>query len=135
LPFHAEIVRAGVGDNYGRKYPWQETGLVNEKGEALCNYHSVSNDALVSKKDKVEMPNQAHSVQMYSDLLAPVTSYWPSPLGIFNLSGNAAEMTNIPGIAVGGSWRDVDVTLQSKSKYEDANCTLGFRVVFTWQAE
>lgn len=125
LPFHAEIVRAGVGDNHGRLYPWVFGGVKDEKGNSLSNYKN--SDSSLGEDLKAG----------HSDVLAAVSSYFASPMGVFNLSGNAAEMTNLPGLAVGGSWRDAaqDVTLQSKVNYQDASCAVGFRVVFTWQAE
>lgn len=125
LPFHAEIVRAGVGDNYSRLYPWEYAGVRNKKGDFMSN-HLAENTSNVA-------PGQADN----SDILAPVKSYFPSPLGFYNLSGNAAEMTNIPGVAVGGSFTNKanEVTLQSKLNYEESACNVGFRVVFTWQAE
>lgn len=125
LPFHAEIIRAGVGDNHSRKFPWEYTGVRNNKGEFMSNHVA----GIVSNGSPTDGDN--------ADVLAPVKSYWPSPLGVYNLSGNAAEMTHVPGVAVGGSWRDVaeNVTLQSMAKYEDSAPTVGFRVVFTWQAE
>ena len=125
LPFHAEIIRAGVGDNHSRKFPWEYTGVRNNKGEFMSNHVA----GIASNGSPADGDN--------ADVLAPVKSYWPSPLGVYNLSGNAAEMTHVPGVAVGGSWKDLadNVTLQSTSKYDDSAPNVGFRVVFTWQAE
>jgi formylglycine-generating enzyme required for sulfatase activity len=125
LPFHSEIVRAGVGDNYNRLYPWDFDGVRNKKGEFICNHLAETS----YKNTSSQVDN--------TDLLAPVKSYFPSPLGFYNLSGNAAEMTNIPGVAVGGSFLNKahEVTLQSKLNYEESACNVGFRVVFTWKVE
>jgi formylglycine-generating enzyme required for sulfatase activity len=131
LPFDIEITRAGIGDNHGRVYPWEDGGVLNKKGEPLCNHKVNSNKMTVHSKKGGAGPLAS------VDCLAPVISYLPSAFGLYNLSGNAAEMTNVPGVTVGGSFKDAgsDVKLTSKSAYTDASCHVGFRVVFTWQAE
>lgn len=60
-------------------------------------------------------------------------AYWPSRLGLYNLQGNAAEMTVTPGVAMGGSfrhyaWQSHSNQAQTYSKPEE---WLGFRYVVT----
>lgn len=134
LPLHAEIIRAGVGENLGQSYPWKHAHVTNEKGDFLCNFRQILNSS--EAKEDGQKPILGH-IPMNSDnadILAPVNSYWPSEFGIYNLSGNAAEMINTPGISIGGSWRDLghDVRLQSQQEYEGANIHIGFRVVVSW---
>lgn len=131
LPFHAEIIRAGIGDNHHWVYPWEGTSVINKRGELLSNHKNSKLSGVVHNKEAKQSPLAA------SKYLAPVASFAPSSFGIHNLSGNAAEMTNVPGVAVGGSFQDsgADVKLQSRTSYTDASCFVGFRVVFTWQAE
>ncbi len=129
LPFHGEIIRAGVGDDYLRKYPWKENGLSNAKGQLRANFAS----SVVNESTKTA--SEAHVNDR--DYFASAKSYWPNAFGFYNLSGNAAEMTNVPGVAVGGSFQDTEdkITLQSKYIFEGTDCTVGFRVVFTWRQE
>ena len=134
LPLHAEIIRAGVGENLGQSYPWKFDNLTNKKGDFLCNFRQILNSSEVKEDGQNSILGHNPINADNADILAPVNSYWPSQFGMYNLSGNAAEMINTPGIAVGGSWRDLgkDVRLQSEQKYEGANIHIGFRVVVTW---
>jgi len=61
--------------------------------------------------------------------LVQADSYFPNDLGLYGLQGNAAEMTNTKGVAMGGSFRhyareSFDDKCQGYSKPED---WLGFR--------
>lgn len=60
-------------------------------------------------------------------------SYWPSLLGLYCLQGNAAEMTNIEGIAMGGSFRDYARASykDKKQHYSKPGDWLGFRCLIT----
>lgn len=66
-----------------------------------------------------------------ADVTAPTYSYYGNLLGIYNLTGNVAEMTSTKGICKGGSWRH---TLQESNSlkdipYETPKAWLGFRCV------
>jgi formylglycine-generating enzyme required for sulfatase activity len=69
----------------------------------------------------------------YSDVTAPVKSYWPNAFGVYNLNGNVAEMIAEKGIALGGSWRDTgyDVRSSSETTYKEPSPSIGFRMVLT----
>ena len=137
LPYHAELIRAGVGDDLQRTYSWNGPYMRNSRGDYLCNFTHLPESGLtrdenghyIIAKDYKSTVNSEHQ----HDVLAPSKSYWPSEFGVYNLNGNAAEMTMKPGEAVGGSWRDLgyDVRLQSVSTYEGSSCRVGFRTVFT----
>jgi formylglycine-generating enzyme required for sulfatase activity len=131
LPFHIEIIRAGIGDNHLWMYPWEGSATISKRGELLSNHKNAKLSGVAHNKQGKQGPLAA------SKYLSPVASFDPSSFGIHNLSGNAAEMTNVPGVAVGGSFQDSsdDVKLKSQTTYQDASCFVGFRVVFTWQAE
>lgn len=136
LPFHAELIRAGVGDQLGAWYPWKHEFMRNPKGDFLANFTRVLNSQITRGENgewKI-LPRIQGNRTMNADYFAPSISYWPSEYGMYNLSGNAAEMINIPGVAVGGSFRDFgyDIRLQSKKKYEGSAIDVGFRVVVTW---
>lgn len=47
------------------------------------------------------------------------------------MCGNAAEMINESGIAMGGSWNDYggDVHIKSEAVYKTAASTIGFRPI------
>lgn len=60
-------------------------------------------------------------------------SYWPTELGLYNLQGNAAEMTNIEGVAMGGSFRHYakESFSDRRQYYSSAQDWLGFRYIVT----
>ncbi|MGB0888036.1 MAG: SUMF1/EgtB/PvdO family nonheme iron enzyme [Vicingaceae bacterium] len=67
-----------------------------------------------------------------ADVTAPIFSYWPNKLGVYNLKGNVAEMTLEKGIAKGGSWVHTkeETTIEKDFKYTSPQSWLGFRCVF-----
>jgi hypothetical protein len=65
--------------------------------------------------------------------LVRADAYWPSKWGLYCLQGNAAEMTSLKGIAMGGSyrhyaWQSHSDQWQTYSKPEE---WLGFRFIVT----
>lgn len=66
-----------------------------------------------------------------ADVTAPVVSYIPNKLGIYNLIGNVSEMINEKGIAKGSSWRthDENMSVFNDEKYNGPSSSLGFRCV------
>jgi formylglycine-generating enzyme required for sulfatase activity len=135
LPYHAELVRAGSGDDFDNPYAWKGSNIRNAQENVLCNFTQIPEASLTRDEDGklIISPDYAYDHATSGDILAPSKSYWPSEFGIYNLNGNVAEMTNVPGEAVGGSWRNLgyDVRLQSTSRYMESSCTVGFRTVFT----
>jgi len=65
-----------------------------------------------------------------TDLCAPVISYPPNDIGLFNMIGNVAEMTDENGIAVGGSWFNTinESGADTTTTYDTADPRVGFRV-------
>lgn len=138
LPFHAELIRAAVGDNLNRNYAWKGNHLRDyEKGHVMCNYLKIPQEQITKDSLGELVIKKDHPVSMTeisgADVLAPSNSYFPSEFGVYNLNGNAAEMTNEQGIAIGGSWHSYgyDSRIQSKMKYSKSSTKVGFRPVFT----
>jgi formylglycine-generating enzyme required for sulfatase activity len=65
--------------------------------------------------------------------LLRVDSYWPCILGLYNIQGNAAEMTSTKGIAIGGSFRHFAIESYSNKvqEYNKPEDWLGFRCLVT----
>ncbi len=120
LPSESEwIMAAQAGDN-SATYPWQGNDLHNKTGEAMCNFKQELNDTI---KFKGKPPIGA-------DITAPVGSYYKNNFGLYNMSGNVAEMINEKGIVKGGSWRDKSEYLAIATKYKydgNAQAFVGFR--------
>ena len=58
-------------------------------------------------------------------------AYFPNNYGLFNFSGNVAEMVAEKGLSKGGSWLtdQYGIMIISKGKYYKPNAELGFRVL------
>lgn len=137
LPTHAEWIRAAHGDMELNSYPWGGPYLRNSKGAILCNFlaldaASIGRDSL-GKFQVHPTPFIAKSDYIYSDVTAPVKSYWPNGYDLYNMSGNVAEMIADKEIVAGGSWQDpgYDVRILSHKPYEGASKHVGFRFVAT----
>lgn len=131
-----EYIRAARGDSKN-SYAWNTNSLRNTDGQILCNFTQLGSEDISQNPEngKYEIVfAQRDGFPNQNDVLAPAESYWSNQFGIFNLNGNAAEMIDQSGIAVGGSWRNVgyDVRVDSQQKYEDANPQTGFRLVMTY---
>lgn len=61
---------------------------------------------------------------------SPVGTYFPNGLGLYDVIGNAAEMINEPGVAMGGSWNleAENSTITSEFAYDVTNIGVGFRL-------
>jgi formylglycine-generating enzyme required for sulfatase activity len=120
LPSEQEWMIAAQGGDATKVYPWQGIELINEKGQYRCNY-SRSNKGI---------SGIAGSVNDAADITAPVNSYYPNNFGLYNMSGNVAEMLSDKSVVKGGSWNDGAefLTIGSKQTYDGtARKTVGFR--------
>lgn len=142
LPSRAEWIRAARGDKHFYKYAWGGSVLRNARGCALCNYRNIGDEAIsrnATENGFEVIPDESGSIMgvagYLSDnaaILAPVHAYSANDFGVFNMNGNAREMTYENGLAVGGSWRDpgYDVRNESTSNYTGPSPDLGFRPIF-----
>lgn len=97
---------------------WRE--CKNEKGCALCN--CAGKDSCESNKIGVSIYG--------SESLYLVSSYNPSFIGIYDMQGNAAEMTSEKGIAKGGSYLNTakECLPEAVQHYTKPEKWLGFRL-------
>ncbi len=119
LPSQSEWVRAAEGLKNAAPYAWGGPFTRNKKGCFLANYRAEQGDTL-------EAAARFHD---NADITAPVTSYFPNDLGLFNMNGNVAEWLQEPDLAAGGSWRDVcaDIRNESVTTVTGPAPTVGFR--------
>lgn len=115
-------------------YAWGSNYVRNHKGQIQANFVHIRDENLVRDPDTKKIGVKTSEMQVNEsnmDLLAPVKSYWPSKKGIYNLNGNAAELTS-DGNACGGSWRSLASEIQNESfvPYQNPTNDIGFRPIF-----
>lgn len=106
--------------------------LMDREGNYLCNFRQVDNRKVTWNSDAgdyVVMDSNTH--YYFETYLAPVSSYPPSPYGLYNMNGNVAEMVTDSTIAVGGCWNSpgYDVRNESVMKFDGPSVYVGFRPV------
>ena len=91
----------------------------DHKGRLLSNHFRRQDTSGIAAKN--DMP----------DITAPVYSFWPNRLGLYNTVGNVAEMVAEKGICKGGSWHHQleQCRIGKKITYSKPAAWLGFRCV------
>ncbi len=120
LPTEQEWMMAAQGGDNSAIYPWEGKELRNSKGCYMCNFIRPSADSI----------GIAGNLNDAADITAPVKAYYPNNFGLYNMSGNIAEMMADKGIVKGGSWCDYaeNMTILSTQSYDgSAKRTVGFR--------
>ena len=66
----------------------------------------------------------------YYIMMGKTGGYFPNQMGVYDMSGNVAEMIDTKGKACGGSWDDLpeDATIYSVKNYSRPSGSVGFRV-------
>ncbi|MEO7446100.1 MAG: SUMF1/EgtB/PvdO family nonheme iron enzyme [Ferruginibacter sp.] len=129
LPSKEEwVFAAGAGDT-SKNFPWGRGFIKNNRGEALCNYRHV-NLIFDSAAKKYIETNEVAIADDRRQITSPVNAFFPNDFGLYNLSGNAAEMVREEGVTKGGSYNDPPylVMIQSEKKYSAPSAEIGFRV-------
>ena len=133
LPTKLQFYCAAKGGYEESTYPWSGPFLINSKGLLQCNYRRYGDEAI--HKDENGKYVLAKSDYNYIDVEngspGPVTDFFPNAFGLYNMSGNVAEMILQAGIAMGGSWDDTgyDVRIKSEQQYTEPSPKIGFRLV------
>ena len=133
LPNQKEWELAASGGMSNVEYPWGGPYIREKSGKFLCNflrlvetnitYDTLSKNYIVINQGNYSLPNITSS-------LCTINSYKPNYFGLYNMSGNVAEMVAENGIAKGGSYLDpgYDVQIKSVKKYTEKASNIGFRV-------
>lgn len=126
IPTREEWVKAASFDGKYYLYPWEGSSIKNEEGSYLANHK----------------PTDSTYFDDGGFFTVNVHSYLPNDYGLFNMSGNVAEMVwngpkyTTPGTA-GGGWmnRAEELKIIGNDPYKgvtDPHPNIGFRVVMTY---
>jgi len=110
LPTKEEWENAANGGKESNMYPWGGPYMRNNRGIHLANYNPTPQQF---KKRNARMVTDQLEINKHifdnldgdgSKYTCWVGSHFPNDFGLYNCSGNAAEMTSTKGLAKGGSW-------------------------------
>lgn len=130
LPTENEWIRSAQGLRNLSPYAWGGPLLHNLKGQNLCNFYQIGDEAISRDLESGEMRvvKDVTDIQ-WQGFTADCLSYPENDYGLYNMNGNVAEMIDQPGVAMGGSWASsgYDVRNESRSSYDAPNPFTGFR--------
>jgi hypothetical protein len=129
IPMREEWVMAASIEGKNKVYPWEGEQTQNSEGCYLANYKPFEGSDSISYK----ADGGFYTVR--------VDSYFPNDFGLYNMSGNVAEMVNVgtttrsAGTA-GGGWMNTaeEIKILGSDPYAgitDPHPCIGFRVVMT----
>lgn len=133
LPTKAEWVYAAKADHKNAPYPWGNASLTNSKGCYLANYKLIGDENIrIDENNNLIVVQPIVNNKMYNtSYTVSVWSYFPNKFGLYNMSGNVAEMVAEEDVAMGGSWNDpgFDIQVTSEKEFKSPKLTVGFRVI------
>jgi formylglycine-generating enzyme required for sulfatase activity len=108
-------------------YPWYKAynyrnKPLNSRGCSLGNFKFPENECGCGDRKIIGVDGFV--------MMSPVQSYFPNGMGLYDVVGNVAEMTDEKGKACGGSWNHTpqESTIRSVNPYEGPDVAIGFRV-------
>lgn len=149
LPALEEWIYAAKGNTELAKYSWGNNSLVDEKGQPCGSYFTIGdecvhyNDSLKKYEIICETSTGNPTYMMSNGIYIPEYSttcsqlprekhrYAANNYGLYNMSGNVAEMTAAKDTVIGGSCRDsgFDIRISSVRVATLPATDIGFRPV------
>jgi hypothetical protein len=129
LPTEAEWETLALAGKATSAYAWGGPYLRNAKGCFLANLDMSEVD---DKKSSLESCESCNEYNLDGAIFpAHVGSYLPNDFGMYNMTGNVAEMVAEKGISKGGSWNTKGgiATINNKETFILPNAETGFRVI------
>ncbi|MBR4265052.1 MAG: SUMF1/EgtB/PvdO family nonheme iron enzyme [Bacteroidales bacterium] len=132
LPTESEWLVAAAGGSKNAIYPWDGKFLTDKKGEYRANFR-------VAGEENIRLNPETGNVEIlddnvvYSTTLQPTKCHEPNNYGLYQMAGNAAELT-VDGNVKGGSWHSFGHYMQIGAEQELnignlPNPFTGFRLV------
>ncbi len=128
LPTTEEWTYAAIGGlSPYNEYPWDGKDVLFTSGK----YQGSARANFLKTNEAFEGVSGGAGASGNVDVFVPDKSYWPNGYGLYNMSGNAAEMVANEPIAMGGSFRDPhdQIKVTSSQSFKSASPLVGFRYV------
>lgn len=105
--------------------------LTNRKGNPLYNFLRFGDESITKQDGKYVVVINNGPFPLCDNLPDRAKSNYPNNYGLYNMSGNVAEMVYERGIAYGGSYLDpgYDIRIDSEKPYDSPSPLIGFRVI------
>ena len=131
LPTTDQWKHAAHGGLIYNTYPIGGPYLTNRNGEPLYNFLRVGDESITKQDGKYVVVINKDPFHLIDNLPDPAKSRHPNNYGLYNMSGNVAEMVAERGIAYGGSYLDpgYDIRIDSEKPYDGPSPLVGFRVI------
>lgn len=137
LPSKLEWMYAAKGGFERSYYPWGTPWTRDDKGCFQANYSPIGDSQIIRDDNGIYCVEEGSSPRMYADggfYTVSVKSYSPNNYGLFNMSGNVAEMVSDGSIAMGGHWYSTggEIKVTSEEEYDKPSPFVGFRPVMSY---
>ena len=131
LPTTDQWKHAAHGGLIYNTYPMGCPYLTNRNGEPLYNFLRLGEESITKQDGKYVVVINYDPFHYIDNLPDPAKSHYPNNYGLYNMSGNVAEMVYERGVAFGGSYLDpgYDIRIDSEKRYDSPSPMIGFRVI------
>ena len=131
LPTTDQWKHAAHGGLIYNTYPIGGPYLTNRNGEPLYNFLRLGEESITKQNGKYVVVINYDPFHYIDNLPDPAKSRHPNNYGLYNMSGNVAEMVYGRGVAYGGSYLDpgYDIRIDSEKPYDGPSPLIGFRVI------
>ena len=130
LPTEMQWKHAAHGGDMYWPYPLGPF-LTNRNGDPLYNFLRFGDESIAMQDGKYVVVINNGPIHLNDNLPDRAKSHRPNNYGLYNMSGNVAEMVYERGIAYGGSYLDpgYDIRIDSEKPYDAPSPLIGFRVI------
>lgn len=130
LPTELEWEKAARSGAEQGIYAWDGFEFTDKKGRVRANFNDITLICQANQQ-KGKAKKEADKLCDHFMTSAPVKSFAPNALGIYNACGNVAEMTVEKGYVKGGSWYSTREKLEIDQfeMYNEPLPFVGFRVL------
>jgi sulfatase modifying factor 1 len=140
LPTSEEWEYAARGGRSKQPYPWGGPYLRKKDGSFLANFRrigdesitvdAVTNQLVVIRADE-DFGGVAGGLNDAYQMKCVINAYQPNLYGLYNMSGNVAEMLSMSDQVAGGSYFDTgyDIQVSSRKTMKQPSNKIGFRVL------